>query len=69
MEKENEVVVLDKEEIEERNAEVGWRCNICDVPSEDEMFAYHEVKYHKDFGTLCLNCYANQVIALGRPIL
>lgn len=45
---------------EEWKHEVGWKCNECGNKSEDEMFAYHEVKYHKDFGTLCLECYAEQ---------
>jgi len=44
-------------EIARLNAEVGWKCVKCGPKSEDEDFAYHEVKYHPSHGTLCLKCY------------
>jgi len=52
--------MIEDEDDEAWKHEVGWKCVECGNKSEDEMFAYHEVKYHKDFGTLCLECYAEQ---------
>jgi hypothetical protein len=50
-------------EIARLNAEVGWKCVKCGPKSEDEDFAYHEVKYHQSHGTLCLKCYRRAVKA------
>ena len=47
----------EEEEIARRNAEVGWKCMKCGPKSEDEDFAFHEVKEHQG-GTLCLKCDA-----------
>ena len=44
-------------EIARLNAEVGWKCRKCGPKSEDELFAFHEVKEHPSHGTLCLKCY------------
>lgn len=44
-------------EIARLNAEVGWKCMKCGPKSEDELFAFHEVKEHPSHGTLCLKCY------------
>jgi hypothetical protein len=50
-------------EIARLNAEVGWKCVKCGPKSEDEDFAYYEVKYHPSHGTLCLPCHRRAVKA------
>ncbi len=47
----------EEEEIEARNAEVGWDCSFCYRKPNGDQFAYHEVRADKCAGTLCLECY------------
>lgn len=56
-EEEEDRLAEEEMEIARLNAEVGWKCVKCGPKSEDEDFAFHEVKYHPSHGTLCLKCY------------